>query len=683
MATRSQLETKYFAGPKNFQDPVHGPIRIYRYEEAIINTRPFQRLRGIKQLGACETVWMGATHTRFQHSIGTVAMAQKMLEQLADADVAMTEDRAGAEDRAQLGAAHRVVLRLLALLHDIGHIPFGHTLEDERPVIWEAHDDPARIRRILASEVLTVLSGIESLFNEEERAAVGLAPGQDSFQAVGEVERREGAPSTLAELLIKLITQTKGESSPRASSNGAAGNGYRLFVDIVGDTVCADLLDYLARDTYCTGLRRSYDEKIFDHLVLEEGSVAIDLSRWAEQGEGRGSGGSRTRGGIVNEISNLLRVRYTLAERVYFNYTKAAASGMISKAVELSGISAECLSYLRDDELLDLLEMPGQLSHDIQRELKSREPSSHLESAENDLGVKNGETVLWPRPSESSHNNDQNPGFSACPIADAKRIETFLGKAPAELWKHISSKSSPAPADPKGWARELVRAYRRRNIFRPVWRLQGAEVRGDNRQFLCDHFYEIERSAFRSNVECWLADMAGLWPWQVILYCPKYSMQAKVAETLVGPLKDGKYCRANVIPDTTLKVDYVLKNLSDEIKLLVDLHERLWSMEILVDPDVEQYAKNVVAGCCRELFKWGDPTNSVDPEPSLEQIRRDNLKKAIEKLQLDIPAADHDKYLYEISATGRDVRTMYYTPRDFVAELVIRCQMTFDYGKQQ
>ena len=63
-------------------DPVHGTIRISRFEEALIQTPQFQRLRGIQQLAMAYFVYPGANHTRFEHSLGTIHMAGRIADQL-------------------------------------------------------------------------------------------------------------------------------------------------------------------------------------------------------------------------------------------------------------------------------------------------------------------------------------------------------------------------------------------------------------------------------------------------------------------------------------------------------------------------------------------------------------------------------------------------------------------------
>jgi HD superfamily phosphohydrolase len=96
---------------KEIYDEVHGFIDVTPIELLAISDCIFQRLRRIKQLGSADLVFPGATHTRFSHSIGTMHVASLMAL------------NAGIVDEADLQA-----LRLAALLHDIGHMPFSHTL---------------------------------------------------------------------------------------------------------------------------------------------------------------------------------------------------------------------------------------------------------------------------------------------------------------------------------------------------------------------------------------------------------------------------------------------------------------------------------------------------------------------------------------------------------------------------
>src|SRR5437868_15325319 len=117
---------------KLIRDAVHGDIQLDALEVELIDTPEFQRLRGIKQLGTAYLVFPSALHTRFEHSIGTSWMAHRLVE---------TVRRSYA-----VNADEERLIRVTALLHDITHIPFGHTLEDERRVLPRHDKDQARAR---------------------------------------------------------------------------------------------------------------------------------------------------------------------------------------------------------------------------------------------------------------------------------------------------------------------------------------------------------------------------------------------------------------------------------------------------------------------------------------------------------------------------------------------------------
>jgi HD superfamily phosphohydrolase len=98
-------------------DPVHGDIGLSKLETELIDTPTFQRLKGIKQLGLAHTVYPGARHTRFEHSLGVMHIMSRILESFRSKDKdAVPED-------------HLRNLRIAALLHDIGHYPYSHLTE--------------------------------------------------------------------------------------------------------------------------------------------------------------------------------------------------------------------------------------------------------------------------------------------------------------------------------------------------------------------------------------------------------------------------------------------------------------------------------------------------------------------------------------------------------------------------
>ena len=108
---------------REIRDPIHGFINRTELEEWLIDTTAFQRLRGIKQLAMAHLVYPGAMHTRFDHCIGAMHIAGRLADKLiGDADTCR-------------------LIRLAALLHDVGHGPFSHVSED----ILERYYDKSKV----------------------------------------------------------------------------------------------------------------------------------------------------------------------------------------------------------------------------------------------------------------------------------------------------------------------------------------------------------------------------------------------------------------------------------------------------------------------------------------------------------------------------------------------------------
>ncbi len=100
------------------RDPLWNNIRLDPEALAVVDTAAVQRLRYVRQLGHAFLVYPGATHSRFEHALGAYHLARRLLAQVEDAGDARVEP------------ADRVRLKLAALLHDIGHYPFSHALEE-------------------------------------------------------------------------------------------------------------------------------------------------------------------------------------------------------------------------------------------------------------------------------------------------------------------------------------------------------------------------------------------------------------------------------------------------------------------------------------------------------------------------------------------------------------------------
>ncbi|MGV8841080.1 MAG: HD domain-containing protein [Bauldia sp.] len=312
-------------------------VRLTELEVAIIDTPAFQRLRGIKQLGATAWVYPTAVHTRFDHSIGVLKATDEMVTairmNLEQGDPGST---AGAP--VDITDQQRTLARLYGLLHDITHVPFGHTLEDELR-IFPSHD--------------------------AFQKGAGSSEGLDRFEAL------LGWDSDIGKLIIDHLGRPVYERFRNVFLLGKVSrlpvtedDGSETFDEfiyyIVSDTVCADLLDYLRRDGYFTGLEFRIPSRLLDYLYVADIQApgSEDIRRrvvvrlWKPRSE-------LPRRDVMTDIVGLLDSRYVLAERVYFHRTKIIVGAMIGRAVleaKVAGVlDTKALTGFGDETLLSYL----------------------------------------------------------------------------------------------------------------------------------------------------------------------------------------------------------------------------------------------------------------------------------------------------------------------------------------
>lgn len=258
------------------RDPVHGDIYVDRVTRDLLDTVAVQRLRGIKQLGLTHLVYPGCVHTRFDHSLGAYHMARTLY-------TALTGKTRG-EEYVAVGAA--------ALLHDVAHIPFGHTLEDEYG-LFSKHDTSERLSLMLNGEV-------------------------------GGVLLHHGLYNMVEAILLKTLPDDK-----------------RFISEIVSSTIDADVLDYLRRDAYFAGLVHNYDNRVINNFRIVDGRLVYRLvNKGLDRSDSR------------SELVHLLRLRYYLTERLYYHHAKIAAGSMLVKSIERAKVTEAELRNMSDELLL-------------------------------------------------------------------------------------------------------------------------------------------------------------------------------------------------------------------------------------------------------------------------------------------------------------------------------------------
>jgi HD superfamily phosphohydrolase len=247
--------------------PIHGFIRFSENERHIIDNRLFRRLRWIRQLALTELVYPGATHTRFEHSLGVMEVATRIFDALARSQGSVMEATFSTVEQLKdrpLAKARQLV-RLAALLHDTGHCCFSLAAEE---VIHKGSDHEA-----LTVEILT-----NPAFLGNELTRIFFA----------------GCP----ELTGKLI-QPVGDFPLQL----------QVLRDIVSGQVDADRMDYLLRDSHHCGVDygRFDSRRMVECLTLRQDSDRPGRLEIAIHRDG------------IHTFEALILARYQMNTQVYYH----------------------------------------------------------------------------------------------------------------------------------------------------------------------------------------------------------------------------------------------------------------------------------------------------------------------------------------------------------------------------
>lgn len=550
------LDPRLLEADKVVTDPIHGEIYLSRLERSVADSPPMQRLRRVKQLGSTHLVYPGATHSRFSHSLGALRVAQDLLDAVVDqrhgplpARDLFSQWEANPEEYELRVAEATILARLGALLHDLGHVPFGHTIEDDLGLL-EAHDKNTGRFEVLWSWLPEKL--------------------------------RNAIPHDLVAALRPMILSKVDVSDDEPT------NRYPFVADIVGNTICADLLDYLRRDHYYTGLPAKLGNRFMEGFYVTRSDDPYYPKRMAIRITRHG----RERNDAVSELFKYLRYRYELSERALVHHTKLAADAMIGKSLEMWHDSI----WLRQAHS-DMPDVIGRVS-DIDRARALIENSNPEKLKELDEGAR-------------GHLESE-----------------VLRRGDDGLLEHIIDYSEPKVRTNKRLygVHSLASGVMYRSLFKLIGHCHNARANAHQ-------IYKTFGSpGGRRRLEEEAGRYAGLdHDWKVLVWIPSPDMRLKAAQVLV----DDGHKVAKLVD-----LDSAGSNRGREI---YESHKALWAISVFVHPSVTREQRAVVLARIGEAL-GGVTWDNLKEHPPVARIAAANVGRA-----LKLPRADEENLALEIA----------------------------------
>jgi hypothetical protein len=259
------------------KDPVHGYVYITEAEKKVIDSFPFQRLRRIRQLAGSEYVYPGANHTRFEHSLGVMYLAG-----LLTGNPQLSQFLS--EDEAQM-------IRIAALLHDVGHGPFSHIFEHILVKFSGKTHEDMTTWIILNTELRDVLNDL------------GYDPEMVGKLAVGSLNKP----------------------------------GMAFKDQIIRSAIDVDKLDFVIRDTYHTGAEYGFVDisRLVHTFDVMDGNLAVNI-------------------GALSALESFILARIESFKSIYFHRVGRAVQIMLAMAMEQANEELGLVDFRSPEEYLAL-----------------------------------------------------------------------------------------------------------------------------------------------------------------------------------------------------------------------------------------------------------------------------------------------------------------------------------------
>jgi HD superfamily phosphohydrolase len=675
--------------PKVLRTTLYEDQEFTHFELEILHTPLYQRLYDLKQLGYSDRVFPDAVHSRFNHLLGVAEIAERMVDRL----VAWLDSRpdekfayafrssSGSEDECTIDArtlrAHvfdrRPIVRLMALLHDLTHAAFGHTLEDEVSIFKEKHDAPKRQKRFFDAltvqliQLWAIESGIPGIdyrdlershgFDFDETDILKVAAAVFAMDLNHEELHRLAEHLQHLELAFRLLLCLEGahlntssdisKSLAQQDKELICGENLQLLItdvmkqlvkpipplqlivhrdlfliDIVGNTICADLVDYARRDTSNSGLKVAFDERLLRYLCLVSvrgdlvpgGRPAIRVAMQVFT--------DKLRHDVLSEMSSLLKARYLISERITFHPTKCAAGACLGTAVQLIGLTdmPGWAQALGDQSFLDLLMrvasgvvayaneeiFPPSPSNEYQHPLgAAKEPD--LLDLDPQGRLEQRIKMLWPT----------EPKYREILTTCIKQLHREVDAGTMGQNKGVMTRRATA-------AQQIFWKLRARRYPKLAYRLHGTHSSG--RTHTTKVADEYNKPAQRFHLERDIETMCALPLGSVHIHCPLPTTSMKVAHALVvgNDLAQVTHLRSltKIYDDKAQLIPY-----QSEIMAIEEMYRSIWRLNIYIDAS-HSYKRGIVARYAQEILGFANDSlldNAPDDAPPTQVNEYDVL----------------------------------------------------------
>lgn len=678
---------------KRIRTVLYEDQRLSSGELEILHTPAMQRLYGLRQLGLTDRVFIDASHARIHHVVGVLEQVDKLVSaiihnlgqskrELLIGSSSEDIKRLSSKELVEFVRERKPVMRLIGLLHDLTHAPFGHTVEDEIQLVRTKHDEPMRqadaffrlVCQLLAwlaieakgleydgfpKQLKPFLShGTNSRFPDAAQVgmlAKSLLTDKGTIRAdtswrlsrrdVAELLAQMNCAMTALlhlEALHKMDLQEK--HLPRASGYEFQSvvryaladtefepllNAFEFqpqrdafMLDIVGNTVCADLLDYAKRDSHFAGLKLDYDTgRIAENFTL----IAIDEGEYERR---NGQGGDRSarslpagfkdpfagrclrtaislvshkyRTDVPSELMNLLNVRFYLYERVIFHPTKCAAGSMLGAAMQLLGWRSLSTKEERP-EIPNHLKFVGDdvFLHDIRAALDFI--LDHLSATTNLTAI----------------SDVQIQQLNSLDQVHSGLIPEILQR---QKGKNISRVRRELEA-----ARLLLDRLAARRYFRPVFRALPSSSNKKlqaNAQNLADVFQQPE---VRYEAEREIEEKLGLSPGTITIHCPTRTTAKKIANVFLLKPDPCGHEEIQKLKDIDKLDPATFGKHAEAVRAVEQMYLSMWRLMVYVAPEhlynyekISEVVGRVIVTKMDSLGQFaGEPETSWENDPHL------------------------------------------------------------------